>query len=206
MLSAEPEFTRYVGTAPGTTAFTFRGSMSLSQPPLKPRTQALIVPTPVRDDVVEMALPEYQAAWHQGRTEYGPGGPSIPPSPTQAWVDWSRHRESGPIRLVLPSNQHATTPLEVKIDEPPWQNTMGPFPNDRMLAPTRSYGNMAVTKGWIETKEGNIYTLQGPEEEETRAEKEAKTARNWAIFASVTGSLALATTAIIAVLRWRAEK
>jgi hypothetical protein len=205
MLHADIKFASYVGVAPGTTTFTydarkngkarkngFRGLGRGGAPgmPTHP-TQAWDIPQNAYSNRVQIAVPPNQFLPRVGYP--------LPANPTQAWVEWPMQADHR-VRMMVPENQikagAMTYDPSIAMSVPPWQNDLGPIPNDQMLVPTRNY--LPYGHGWVAYKGGNIYNLQGALAEATPA-----SAQNWAIFASVLGAFALATTATLAVLEYR---
>jgi hypothetical protein len=136
------------------------------------------------------------------------GGPGVPPYPTQAWLVPEPSKDDR-VRIALPPNQHVTTPTEMIITKPNAQATMGPVPNDRSLGVR--YGYQPVHKGWIHTKKGDIYTLQGGAQQvkiqgALGADGGMSSSEKWAIFASVMSGLALAATATVSILSYMDRK
>lgn len=137
------------------------------------------------------------------------GGPGVPPYPTQAWLV-PQPSGSDEIRIAVPPNQQVTGPREVIMRVPAAQKTMGPHPNDAQLAPMYNY--LPVHRGWIHGKERDIFTLGRPTVTfQQAANGEAGNGRlaateKWAIAGAVMSGLALLTTAVVAVLRYRDEK
>ncbi len=186
MLSADVKYARYTGVAPGTTTLTLGATA----------TNGMYPPYPPPD-----------------------GGPGVPPYPTQAW--WVPEPSNiDRVRIAVPPNQHVTSETEVIVSVPKAQRTMGPVPNDKQVA--KIYGYQPVMKSWIHSNQENIYTLQGyhgprlagpqaitfqgAENNAAAAPNGISSTEKWAIFASVMGGLALATTALVAILRYRRER
>jgi hypothetical protein len=135
------------------------------------------------------------------RTDDNPGGAMLGAVQTQAV--WEPDPNSDTVRLAVPPNQWVTGPATMKISMPAHQRNFGPVPNDGQLALTRPY--QPYHKGWIEPSSGDsIYTLQGLLGQEPSNTED--TARKWAIAASIIGSIALATTTVIAVVQFRRGK
>lgn len=178
MLHTHVRFARRVGVAPGTTTLKFDGA----------RTGPALGP--------------------QGRGHYHQvlGGPPIPPGPfyyaTQARLTqarWEPDPNTDNIKIAIPPNQWVTGPMTMKISMPAAQRAMGPVPNDGQVATMHNY--LPVRKGWIEPASGEtIYTLQGP------MGAEASKVETWAITASVISALALATTTVLAIMRYKSGK
>ena len=123
-----------------------------------------------------------------------------PVRPTQA--HWVRDPSIDNVKIAVPPNQWVTGPAIMKARMPAVQATFGPVPNDKQLS--KMYGYLPVQRGWMQTTEGGVYTMQGalgqtPQDVEDTAIK-------WSIAASVISALALATTTAIALLRYRKEK
>lgn len=139
---------RYVGTAPGTTTFSYNGrknGMAGAWP-----TQAVYQPTPNQDNV----------------------------------------------EILLPPNQWVTGPVTMSVSSPAAQRTMGPVTNDYDANASRHY--QPVRRGWIANASGPpIYTLQGA------LGNTADDAVKWSIAASIISAVALATTTVIAIMRFK---
>lgn len=116
--------------------------------------------------------------------------------PTQAVLEPSPNSDS--IRIALPPNQWATGPVEMLVNVPAHEKTMGPVPTDLQAQQARM-PYMPVHRSWIANARGpDIYHLQGFGAENSSAIK-------WSIAASVISAVALATTTVIAVARYRKE-
>lgn len=121
-----------------------------------------------------------------------------PPSPTQAVYEPDPNNDN--VRIALPPNQWVTGPVTMKVMMPAVQKTFGPVINDRQAATMRPY--FPVRKGWIDNATGEpVYTLQGG-----GGLGELSTGEKWAITASVLSAVALATTTVLAVLKYRKGK
>ncbi len=188
MLNAEIQFPRYVGVAPGTTTIRYDDAPGLGIPP-RP-TQAWDIPQDAYSDKVKIAVPPNQFL--------PPAAYPLPANPTQAWVEWPMQGDR--VRMAVPLNQIKAGAVRgdpaTQVAVPEVQRTFGPFPNDWMAVPSSGY--QPVRKGWIHSQEGDVYTLQGP--------ATVASARNWSIVASVISTLALATTATLAVLDYRSRR
>lgn len=149
----------------------------------------------------------------QGSGGYPPypppaGGPGVPPFPTQAWLV-PEPSNSDEIRIAVPPNQQVTGPREVVLRVPSSQANKGPVPNDRDFAPAFQY--LPVHRGWIHGRERDIFTLGRPTvtfQQAANGEGNGTLAatEKWAIAGAVMSGLALLTTAVVAVLRYRDEK
>ena len=121
------------------------------------------------------------------------------PSPTQSV--WEPDPNIDNVRVAVPPNQWVTGPMSIHAMVPTAQSAFGPVPNDYELARTRPY--LPYHKGWINTEsDGSVYTIQGPPVGQSASD----TAIRWSIAASVISAVALATTTLIAVLRYREGK
>lgn len=116
---------------------------------------------------------------------------------------WEPDPNSDTVRIAVPPNQWVTGPTTMRIIMPAAQRDFGPVPNDGQLALTRPY--LPVHKGWIEPASGeSIYTLQGILGQQEQNVED--TAIKWGIAASIISAVALATTTIIAVMRYKQGK
>lgn len=183
MLHTQVSPARYVGTAPGTTTMRLGGRDGRGRPTSLP--------------------PGGQAA----RERRGLAGPPVPPGPfyyatqaRQTQARWEPDPNTDNVKISVPPNQWVTGPMTMKISMPAAQRAMGPVPNDGQLATTRNY--LPVHKGWIEPSTGEtIYTLQGGLGAESGSNVE-----KWAITASVISAVALATTTVLAIMRYRSGR
>jgi len=114
--------------------------------------------------------------------------------PTQAV--WEPDPNTDTVKIAMPPNQWATGPTEMIIKMPAAQRSMGPVLTDKEAASRLPY--LPVRKGWIAGKDQTIYNLQG-----AGGLGEMSSAEKWAITASVISAFALATTTVIAVLRYK---
>jgi len=123
--------------------------------------------------------------------------------PTQAVLEPDPNSDS--IKIALPPNQWATGPVEMVVNVPAGEKNLGPVPTDLQIHKQgRPY--LPVQRGWIANADGpNIYHLQGPLGlgADPSASSIENTAVKWSIAASVISALALATTTVIAVARYK---
>jgi hypothetical protein len=182
MFHAHVSFPRYVGTAPGTTAFSTVGRALGSLSELEPSGTA----------IEPLKMPPVPAP-------YGHYYPQVEWLDQSIWVD---NPNLDNVQMLVPPNQWVEGPLQLKIDVPKAQAAMGPVPTDLELAKTRPY--LPYHKGFIATKEGDIFNLQGAGVGANATLDER--ALKWGIIASVMSATALATTTLLAVLRYREEK
>lgn len=117
--------------------------------------------------------------------------------PTQA--RWEPDPNTDNVKIAVPPNQWVTGPMTMRISMPAVQRTMGPVPNDGQLA--KVYGYLPAGKGWIEPSTGEtIYNLQGlgQDDKMSRSDK-------WILAASIVSAAAVATTATLAIVRFRRD-
>jgi len=114
--------------------------------------------------------------------------------PTQSV--WEPDPNSDTVKISMPPNQWATGPTEMVVRVPAGQNRMGPVITDQQAA--RSLPYLPVRKGWIAGKQQNVFHLQG-----SGGLGEMSSSEKWAITASVISAFALATSTMLAVLRYK---
>ena len=134
------------------------------------------------------------------RLDGGLGDAPFVNQPSQTQAVWEPDPNSDNVRIAVPPTQWVTGPTEMRISMPVVQKTMGPVPNDLDISQTRPGGYLPVHRGWIDTETGEpIFTLQGGGGELGQDSPALK----WSIAASVLSAIALTTTTILAVMRYK---
>ena len=136
------------------------------------------------------------------------GGPGVPPYPTQAWLVPTPANEDRVV-IAVPPNQMVTGNETLIVSVPNAQKTMGPAPTDYDLAINQNY--QPHHKGWINSKEGFVYNLQGEFGQKMHfkgglGQEAMSSGTKWAIAASVVSALAIGTTAVIAILEYKRRR
>jgi hypothetical protein len=116
--------------------------------------------------------------------------------PTQSV--WEPDPNSDTVRIAMPNNQWVTGPSQMIIKVPRHQREMGPVPTDLQVA-QQGRPWLPVHRGWIDTSGEPIFHLQGAPVGQSADD----TAVKWSIAASVISAVALATTTIITVMRFK---
>ncbi len=118
--------------------------------------------------------------------------------PTQAVLEPSPNSDM--IRIALPPNQWATGPVEMLVNVPAHEKIMGPVPTDLQAQQARM-PYMPVHRSWIANAKGpNIYHLQGAG---GALGVSSDSAVKWSIAASMISAVALVTSTVIAVARYK---